>query len=75
MREKEGYRHSRHAIGTEPLVGEPEVRMEPQIPLDQLAPDLRDERLEGAALDVQVEVGEPQVEQALVVPFGPLGRG
>src|SRR6185295_9090063 len=75
MRAVERNRHSRHAVGAEPLVREPEVRAYAQAVVRELPPDLPDQGLEAASLDVQIEIGEAEIEKALVTPLRPLGGG
>ena len=74
VREVERNRDARHAVGREPLVGEPEVRPEDGAPRGELARELGDALLELGALDVQIEIAEAQVEQSLVLGIPP-GRG
>src|SRR5207245_1898963 len=60
--------HAGHAVGTEPFVGEPEVRPEVQATRLQLADELGDAVLDAGALDAQVEVARPEGEQPLAGP-------
>ncbi len=62
-----------HAVRAEPLVREPEVRSELQAVGLELLAELRDALLEVAALDLQLELGEPQVQERVVLGLGPLG--
>ena len=71
MGEVERDRDAGHAVRAEPLVGQPEVRPELEAAGLQLAVQLGDALFEVGALDREVEVAQAQVEQALVVPFGP----
>ena len=73
MREVERDRDARHAVGREPLVRQPEVRLE----VDQAARlefplQLRDAIREHAVLDADAELAHPQVEELLVRPVLPL---
>ncbi len=71
MREVEGDRHTRDAIGREPFGREPEVRPEGQTAAGQFVGECRDPRLEPAPVDRQPEFVEPQIEELLVRQIGP----
>ena len=73
--EVEGDGDPGHAVGAVPLVGEPEVRPEAEPEGLQLAVELVDPVRELALPDREPEVAEPDVQEPLVGPGGPLGLG
>src|SRR6185295_839824 len=71
MRHVEGDRDARHAVGREPVVGEPEVRTEADAVLAELAVQLADEDAQSALLDRDAQIAHAQIEQPLFGPIGP----
>src|SRR5262245_15778366 len=65
-------RDPRDAVRAVPLVGQPEVGSEAEPVVAELAVELVDPVGELPAADRQTEVAEPEVEEALVGPAGPL---
>ena len=73
MREVEGNRDARHAVGREPFVGEPVERAEDEPARVELGVDLGDPRFELGAFDRQPEIAHPDLEQLLVAERRPVG--
>ena len=71
VREVEGDGDGRLAVGAEPLVAEIAGRPDGQAARLELAVELRDARLEGAALDAHAEVADAEREELLVSEGGP----
>ena len=74
MRQIEGNRDARNAVGREPLVRQPVVRPHQPAAVELLV-DLRDARLDNGSRDRQPEVAHPDVEQLLVGERRPVDRG
>jgi hypothetical protein len=75
VRHVERQRDAGDAVGRVPVVGEPEVRAEPEPARLQLVAELLDARFERAARDRDPEVAEPEAQELLVVPVRPDGLG
>ena len=71
MGQAEGNREARHAVGSEPIVREPEVSPEANVPLLELLIELSNPPLEHAAFDREAEVADPHIEQLFVRPARP----
>jgi len=66
MCEVEGNCNPRHAVRSEPFLGEPYVRPEGDSPLIELAIESIDSLLEGCALDPYREITQTDIEQLVV---------
>ncbi len=73
MREIERNGDAADAVGREPFVGEPVVRMEHDLALREFLVEERDARRELAALDGERQIAHPDVEQLFVGQRPPVG--
>ena len=74
VRQVERNRDAGHAVGREPLVRQPEMRAEDHAALGQLRLEVADALLQRAAIDREIELRHPQVEELVVSPLGPERR-
>lgn len=67
----EGDGHPGHAVGAEPLLGEPEVGPAHEPPAGELLVEPAERGSQGTVLEQQPEVAEALVEQRLIIQPGP----
>lgn len=72
MREIKRNGNAGHAIGSEPLIRQPEMRSESQPAFIQLSIQLRDTLFKRASFEVQMQVAETKIEELFVAPCRPL---
>ena len=72
MREIEGHRHRRLAVGREPLVRQIKVKREVKTARRELALQLIDARLDDRARERQRQIREAEIEQFVVAQIGPV---
>ena len=64
MREIERHGEPGHVAGREPLVGQPDVRAEPNVLLLELRVEFRDAVLEPGAVDGDAEIAQPELHES-----------